>query len=153
MPHIHEKIDFVVDVFVVYDNKVLIRLHDKYKRWLAVGGHVELDETPDVAAVREVKEEVGLDIRLIPPYVTPQFDVEYTALSNPWYMNIHPVNEVHKHLSLVYFASSESDVVVPEKADDKWQWVSKEELESNELGIGETTLFYAKEALKANQQN
>ncbi len=152
MPHIHEKIDFVVDVFVVYDNKVLIRLHDKYKRWLAVGGHVELDETPDAAALREVKEEVGLDVTLIPPYVTPQFDAEYTALPMPWHMNIHPINEIHRHLSLIYFAVSESDAVVPEKAEDVWQWLRAEDLEKNEMQIGATTLFYAKEALKAAQR-
>jgi len=44
MPHIHEKIDFTADVFVVYKDKVLIRKHDKYDKWLAAGGHIELDE-------------------------------------------------------------------------------------------------------------
>ncbi len=62
MPHIHEKIDFTVEVFIVYDNKVLLRKHDKYKKWLSIGGHIELDEDPNQAAIREVKEEVGLDI-------------------------------------------------------------------------------------------
>ena len=51
MPHIHEKIDFDSDVFIVHDNKVLLRKHDKYKMWLAVGGHIELDEDPNQAAV------------------------------------------------------------------------------------------------------
>lgn len=52
MPHIHEKIDFTAEVFVVYKNKVLLRLHDKYKIWLSVGGHIELHEEPNQAAVR-----------------------------------------------------------------------------------------------------
>ena len=56
MPHIHEKIDFTVGVFVVHKNKVLLRKHDKYHLWLDVGGHVELNEDPTEAAVREVKE-------------------------------------------------------------------------------------------------
>jgi 8-oxo-dGTP pyrophosphatase MutT (NUDIX family) len=59
MAHIHEKIDFTVDVFVVYRNKVLLRMHEKYHQWLAVGGHVELDEDPNQAALREVLEELG----------------------------------------------------------------------------------------------
>ena len=61
MAHIHTEpgqIDFVVNVYVVYKNKVLLRFHEKYFLWLSVGGHVELNETPEVAAVREVKEEV-----------------------------------------------------------------------------------------------
>jgi ADP-ribose pyrophosphatase YjhB (NUDIX family) len=64
MSHIHEKIDFTVGVFVVYKDKVLLRKHDKYNLWLCVGGHIELDEDPNEAALREVKEEVGLDVTL-----------------------------------------------------------------------------------------
>ena len=65
MPHLHEKIDFTVEVFIVHKNRVLLRLHDKYRIWLSVGGHIELDEDPNQAAIREVKEEVGLDIELV----------------------------------------------------------------------------------------
>ena len=59
MPHIHEKIDFTAEVFIVHHNRVLLRLHDKYNIWLSVGGHIELNEDPMEAAIREVKEEVG----------------------------------------------------------------------------------------------
>ena len=64
MPHIHEKIDFTSEVFIVYQDKVLLRIHDKYGRWLSIGGHIELDEDPVQAAIREAKEEVGLDIEI-----------------------------------------------------------------------------------------
>ena len=33
--------------------------HDK---WIGVGGHLEKDETIDQAAIREIKEETGLDV-------------------------------------------------------------------------------------------
>jgi len=54
MPHIHDKIDFTVEVFIVHNNKVLLRKHDKYKIWLSVGGHIELNEDPNQAAIRDV---------------------------------------------------------------------------------------------------
>jgi 8-oxo-dGTP pyrophosphatase MutT (NUDIX family) len=38
--------------------------HDKYKIWAHVGGHIELDEDPNEAVLREIKEEVGLDVKL-----------------------------------------------------------------------------------------
>jgi hypothetical protein len=53
MSHLHEKIDFTVEVFVVSGDAVLLRKHDKYKIWLGVGGHIELDEEPTQAAVRD----------------------------------------------------------------------------------------------------
>jgi 8-oxo-dGTP pyrophosphatase MutT (NUDIX family) len=65
LPHIHEKIDFCAEAFIVYQNKVLLRVHDKYGFWLSIGGHVELDEDPTQAVIREVKEEVGLEVELV----------------------------------------------------------------------------------------
>ena len=89
MSHIHEKIDFTVEVFLVYKDKVLLRLHEKYKIWLSVGGHIELDEEPNQAAIREVKEEVGLDIQLfddLQPFKDESND--YKELIPPKFMNI-----------------------------------------------------------------
>ena len=57
MAHIHELIDWTAGVYIVHNNKVLIRLHEKYHMWVHVGGHVELDEDPVQAAIRECKEE------------------------------------------------------------------------------------------------
>ena len=31
-------------------------------KWIGVGGHLEKGETPDQAAIREIKEETGLDV-------------------------------------------------------------------------------------------
>ena len=153
MPHIHEKIDFTVEAFIVYQNKVLIRKHDKYHKWLSVGGHIELDETPEVALLREIKEEVGLTVTLVPPREMPKSskgeNPDYLELIPPWYMNIHPINQTHSHNSLIYFAKSESDEVVPENEADEWKWLSREEIEKNEIGLSDSVRFYALEALKA----
>jgi ADP-ribose pyrophosphatase YjhB (NUDIX family) len=65
MPHIHEKIDFTVSLFIVEGEKVLLVHHKKLDRWLPIGGHIELDEDPEQAAYREAKEECGLEIELI----------------------------------------------------------------------------------------
>ena len=54
MPHIHEKIDFTVAIFVVHEAKVLVVHHRALDRWLPLGGHIELDEE-DVVRHRLVK--------------------------------------------------------------------------------------------------
>lgn len=154
MPHIHEKIDFTADVYIVYKNKVLIRRHDKYDTWLSVGGHIELDEDPNQAAVREAKEEVGLDIELVgrkqdfsDGYVAGG---SYKELIPPRFMNIHDINPTHKHISLVYFARSNSDQVVDEGREQSKgiKWFTKEDLEKNEEGILESVRHYALAALE-----
>ncbi len=153
MAHIHEKIDYTVEVFIVYKNKVLLRKHDKYDIWLSVGGHIELDETPEQAAVREVKEEVGLDIKLFghtkgEANGGPE-NRGHRDLIPPKYLGIHPVSDTHQHIVLVYFAVSETDKILEplnEKEKAETCWVSNDELEK--MDLVPNVLFYAKEALK-----
>lgn len=151
MPHIHEKIDFVADVFVVYKDKALIRKHDKHDMWLAVGGHIELDEDPNQAAIREVKEEVGLDVVLAGMPLEHKTGWGSTKeLIPPRFMNIHAITPIHQHLSLVYFAKSNSDAIVDEGREKSkgCKWFSKEDLEKNEEGISEQIRSYARAALE-----
>ena len=149
MPHLHEKIDFTVSVYVVCKNKVLLRKHEKYGGWFGPGGHIELDENPVEAVLRETKEEVGLDIKLIPPHPIPNSKDEGRELIPPWFMNIHYINETHQHNDLIYIAVSETDKVVPEKEGDEWRWLTLEEIEKNNLECEGRVRFYALEALKA----
>lgn len=47
--------------------RMLLHHHRRLNRWLQMGGHVEGDESPLVAALREGAEESGLsDLRVIP---------------------------------------------------------------------------------------
>jgi ADP-ribose pyrophosphatase YjhB (NUDIX family) len=134
MAHIHDKIDFTAEVFVVFQNKVLLRKHDKYGIWLSVGGHIELEEDPNQAALREVKEEVGLDIELWDEGM--QFTVQEENFKNlipPVAVCRMHVEPTHEHVTFVYFARAQTDTVVPEKADDEWRWVSKEDIASMDL--------------------
>ena len=138
MAHIHTEpgqIDFVVNVYVVYKNKVLLRFHEKYFLWLSVGGHVELNETPEVAAVREVKEEVGLDVKLWdknkPDFVTSDPEEIYKELIPPYYMNVHKTSGEHRHVSLAYFAIADSDNITEPDNHEKsggCRWLTREEL-------------------------
>jgi 8-oxo-dGTP pyrophosphatase MutT (NUDIX family) len=65
MPHIHEKIDFTVSVLISQNRKVLFIFHKQLQRRLPIGGHIELEEHPEQAAIREAKEESGLDVELV----------------------------------------------------------------------------------------
>jgi 8-oxo-dGTP pyrophosphatase MutT (NUDIX family) len=147
MPHIHEKIDFCVEVLVVNNGKVLLRKHDKYGMWLSVGGHIELDEDPNQAAVREVKEEVGLDIELIGPRLFEQNEENRRELISPIGLNRHRINPAHEHVAFIYFGKSQTDNVIPEKPTDEWKWCEEGEIDALP-GIPAEVAFYAKMALR-----
>jgi len=149
MPHIHEKIDFTAEVFIVYNNKVLLRKHDKYGIWLGVGGHVELDEDPNQAAIREVKEEVGLDVVLandLLPHSTQTGD--YLELIPPKYLNRHRINSTHEHIGMTFFARAATDKFSNQEGEESpdMGWFNVQELDTLELS--DYVRRCAKQALK-----
>lgn len=121
--------------------------------WLPPGGHIELDEDPNQAAHREVKEECGLAITLLEPtrssagFSSVWQEEGLKVLVPPFYFNIHTAAPEHRHADFVYFATTDIDAVVPEHEGDAWRWWTKDEL------VADTTLwpsvrFYSLEALK-----
>jgi 8-oxo-dGTP pyrophosphatase MutT (NUDIX family) len=150
MSHIHDKIDFTIEVFVVYDNRVLLRKHDKYGIWLSVGGHIELDEDSNQAAIREVKEEVGLKVQLYHDDFYPLTENEkYKELIPPQFMNRHRINDSHEHVTLVYFARSSDDKLILSETEksDGCRWFTKEELDDPQYQLSDHIKMYAQKAL------
>jgi 8-oxo-dGTP pyrophosphatase MutT (NUDIX family) len=97
--------EFTVAVFVVHQRRVLLLLHPKLGRWLPPGGHIEPNELPDEAAVREVEEETGVRIRLVGGQGLP-ID-EPRQLVRPAGIQLENIGPGHQHIDLVYFAVPE----------------------------------------------
>lgn len=151
MPHIHDKIDFCSETFIVYQDTVLLRRHDKLKIWLSVGGHIELNEDPNEAAIREVMEEVGLKISLsVEQNQQPIFNTGNTSLIPPQYLNRHRISDGHEHVAFIYFAKSDTNILKLSETEktDQCRWFTKEELIQNNYGIREDMKFYALKALE-----
>jgi 8-oxo-dGTP pyrophosphatase MutT (NUDIX family) len=122
MPHIHEKIDFTVAIFVVHDEKILVIHHRKLDKWLPLGGHIELDEDPEQAALREAFEESGLEVELLgerPPTTSPGT----RALIAPRFLDIHRITPTHEHIGMIYWARPKSgrvSLAADEHHDIRW---------------------------------
>jgi len=151
MPHIHEKIDFTASAYIVYKETVLLRKHDKYDiGWLDVRGHIELDEDPTEAVVREVKEEVGLDVKLVGTSLAFDDRPKEKDLIPPRFMNRHRINATHEHVDLIYFATAETDITtnIGEERSEELRWFTKQALSDPELKINERVRYYALKALE-----
>jgi 8-oxo-dGTP pyrophosphatase MutT (NUDIX family) len=147
MPHIHEKYDFTVSCFIVHEAKVLLVNHPRYSKWLAPGGHVELDENPNEALVREIEEETGLDVEILSKQ--PEGDYPGTELLMvPEYMGVHEANPPHRHIDLVYFARAINNAHRQSDEHDEVRWFSSDELDDPSCNIPDIVKFYARAAIK-----
>jgi len=147
MAHIHEKIDFTVAIFVVHDRKLLVIHHRKLGKWLPLGGHIELDEEPEQAALREAKEESGLDVELIgerPPTTSPGT----RALIAPRFLDIHRINDTHEHIGLIYWARPKGGAVaLAEEEHHAIRWCTAEELETLQPPMSDAVKWYCLKAI------
>ena len=100
--------DFTTAVFVVHNGRVLLHRHIKLNRWLPPGGHIEPNEIPDAAALREVFEETGVRAALVG---TPAIDIDLPGqpkqLCPPAGIQITAIGPGHEHIDIVYFATGE----------------------------------------------
>lgn len=148
MPHIHKVYDFVVSVFIVHRDKVLLIYHKKYKEWLPIGGHIELDEDPEEALYREIKEESGLKVRVL-SHVPRIKHKGVKPLPTPSFADVHKISRDHKHIALVYFGTSSSDRVrLHVREHREFRWLSKKELYDPRFQLTRSIRFYCREALK-----
>lgn len=100
--------DFTATAFVYWQGKVLLHRHKKIDMWLPTGGHIEANELPDEAAIRETLEESGVLIVLVADAVLPELQNAPTQLVRPRGIQLEPIiqnaEEKHEHIDLIYFA-------------------------------------------------
>jgi 8-oxo-dGTP pyrophosphatase MutT (NUDIX family) len=97
--------DFTVAVFVVHQGEVLLHRHRRLGRWLPPGGHIEPNELPDDAALREVEEETGVTARLIGSSGNPVDEPgQPRQLCRPVGVQLAAIEPGHEHIDLVYLA-------------------------------------------------
>jgi 8-oxo-dGTP pyrophosphatase MutT (NUDIX family) len=124
---------------------VLLLLHAKLARWLPPGGHVEPNELPDDAAVREVLEETGIEAELVgerPPRVGDPI-----PLVRPEGIQLEPIAPGPEHVDLVYFARRRGGGIVPCPECERAGWYSLDELEA--LGVNDEIRAWSARAVRA----
>ena len=122
----HSGRHFTVAVFVVWRGKVLLHLHRKLGMWLPPGGHIEREELPDEAALREVLEETGLEVELVGER---REDVEDPVqLRRPAGVQLENIGPGHQHIDLIYFARPTGPTEIGESfGEDKVGWYGPED--------------------------
>ena len=87
---------------VIGPRGVLLHLHKRLGLWLQPGGHIDPGETPEQAALREVREETGFTC------TDPRFV----------HVDVHAGGRGHTHLDVRYLVHADGD---PSPADGESQ--------------------------------
>ena len=82
------------------DGRVLLHRHKRLGRWLQPGGHLEPGEAPSDAAIRETREETGLDAAH--PAAGPLL----------LHVDVHEGPRGHVHLDLRYLLHGDAEVAL-----------------------------------------
>ena len=148
MPHLHERIDFTVAIFVVQHGRVLLVHHRQLGKWLPLGGHIELEEDPEQAALREAREESGFEVELIgerPPVTEPGT----RALIAPRFLDIHRINPTHEHIGMIYWARPKvGSLRLSEQEHHDIRWCSTTELDALTPPISKAVRWYCQKAIE-----
>jgi 8-oxo-dGTP pyrophosphatase MutT (NUDIX family) len=147
MAHIHDKIDFTVAIFVVEDGRVLLVQHRRLGKWLPLGGHIELDEDPETAALREAREESGLEVMLLGERA-PTSGPGTRALITPRFLDIHRITGTHQHIGLIYWARpKEGRLTLSESEHHDIRWCGPQDLDQLDPPMDDAVKWYCLKAL------
>ena len=134
----HEKIILTFAGGCIFNERgeVLLQKRGNSNKWGFPGGAIEIGETPQMAAIREAKEETGLDVevgRIIGVYT--DLDIRYAsgdqAQSIVIAYELRPVGgELHcdqlETTALKYFSKDEKPELFTKSHEDLWDEIWKQ---------------------------
>lgn len=132
------KREFTATVYIIENEKVLLIYHKKLQKWLPPGGHIEENETPPEAAVREALEETGLHIELnkqeniwIDRWNAKSMERPYMCLLEE--IPEHKGVPAHQHMDMIYTAHPiQGDLSENPEETEGIHWFTWSEIESLE---------------------
>lgn len=137
--------EYTATTYIFNENQeVLLLWHKKFNKWMPAGGHVEANEAPHEAALREVKEETGLDVELILDENIWIQTSEASSIPRPYLCLIEKIPSFqekppHEHVDFIYLAKSHSSNLKP---SDEIKWFTPEEIShlSPDVDVFEDTI-------------
>jgi len=95
--------------------------HKKLNVWLPPGGHIEENELPDDAVIREVLEETGINVKI--KSLKQDIDISNKdscrELERPFIILLEDINGngKHNHIDMIYICSAFNDEFILQKLE------------------------------------
>jgi len=120
---------------IVFNPKgeVLMMKHKKLGVWLPPGGHIDENELPCDACLREIFEETGVKAEIISssPQIGLANDAHCKELAQPFVILLEDIEKTwqHNHIDLVYICRADADALIKNEAEaDDIGWFTPDEV-------------------------
>jgi 8-oxo-dGTP pyrophosphatase MutT (NUDIX family) len=101
---------------VVGPRGVVLLKHKRLGFWLQPGGHIDPGESPWAAALREAREETGLEVHFVGP-------LDDEGVPELLHVDVHPGGRGHTHLDVRYLLDGgDADPDPPEGESQEIGW-------------------------------
>ncbi|HJP28002.1 MAG TPA: NUDIX domain-containing protein [Dehalococcoidia bacterium] len=129
---------FTATGFVVHGDATLLHWHQKVQEWLPPGGHIDPNEDPIQTTLREIKEETGIDVEIVPTQ-TALIIGNLDQVAAPHSIMIEDVVDAqygeHQHIDHIYFTRliGNATIAINEHPDANvgWLWASLSDLQND----------------------
>lgn len=126
----------------------LLIKHKKLGKWLPPGGHLEANEAPEDAAIRETFEETGLQVKIEGKRYPTQSDFIV-----PFAIQKNEITPEHIHMDFVYLSKvskDEAQLIQNLEETDDIQWFSIDSIMSEKFETFEKTKAWCKQFYEMN---
>ena len=131
------KRDFTATGYVINPTKtkILVVFHKKLQKWIPAGGHIEPNELPHEAALREVFEETGVSAQIL----SDDPDIELNGIIDcqiprPYSILYQVIpqsskDQEHIHVDFIYtMMAAESELKISSTEVTDVKWLTKNEI-------------------------
>jgi 8-oxo-dGTP pyrophosphatase MutT (NUDIX family) len=127
--------------YIVNNQEVLLIYHKKMQKWLPPGGHVDPNELPSDAAIREAFEETGIEIEIITQENVWVKNWNAKSFPRPYLCLLEEIpayrdQPAHQHMDFIYVAKSIGGKLENNHIEtDGLKWFNLQEIEKLESDV------------------
>ncbi len=118
--------------YLIKDDKVFLIHHKKFNKWTPAGGHIDEGETPDQTLIREWKEELDLDIAVLPAHESAfAGDANATPIPMPFHIDLEREGFDVPHIGYFFYVKlldENQKINISKDEVNDVRWYSREEI-------------------------
>lgn len=126
---------FVATVYIFAEQRVLLIYHRKLQKWLGAGGHLDANELPSEAAIREAIEETGIEVELLSDEHVWVECWNAKSIPRPYLCLLEEIpsfgdQPAHQHIDNIYIGRAiGGEEKINHRETDGLRWFSWEEIQ------------------------